>query len=666
MLKFFSSSRVSFCDSAVKASASPAVFGLLVLMGAAPLAQPMASPAVKPSAVQSSAGDSPSRYVVGPDDTLTINVLKHPEFSMAQAIVPQNGLLTVPVVGTLRVTGKTLEQLDAELTRGLSNRLRRPEVTITLDKPRPRPIYIVGPVRNPGILDVKNNWRITEALTAAGGLSVDATLAAVTITRSNRRLIDVPLLPLIKDPTDSRNIGVRSGDTVRFYERKVAVTVTGAVANPGPQFLPYGNGVAQAVSFAGGPTPLAALSRATIRRANGTIVPVNLYKAIVLNDTNSNMALSEGDVIVIPEAKDRISVLGAVVKPGYYPMDDGRNMTVGDAVALAGGAKPNAALTRATLRRANGVETPVDLYRVLVQGVDAENIPLRADDTISIPESRGITVIGEVASPGSYPLEEGKRPRVSDALATAGGLKIKPELTRISVARTGANGRLIAFKVDPVGLLEFSDLSQNMALQDGDIVSVAALKRTTVFVNGEVKSPGAYDLSEGDGVVELISRAGGATPDAALSQVSVTHRDGSSTVINTTSAILEGTKRVGAPLQDGDNVVVLRSERRVLVTGAVAKPGTYAIPENRPLTIGDALSLAGGAQNNAKKITVMRPNGTSATSQTLRLDRAENGVLAVTQLVQSGDVIYVPEGKRSQTALQSILSFLPAARFLGF
>jgi protein involved in polysaccharide export with SLBB domain len=263
-------------------------------------------------------------------------------------------------------------------------------------------------------------------------------------------------------------------------------------------------------------------------------------------------------------------------------------------------------------------------------------------------------------------LEEGKRPRVSDALATAGGLKIKPEQSRISVARTGPNGRLIAFKVDPVGLLELSDVSQNMSLQDGDIVSVAAVKRTMVVINGEVKTAGAYDLAEGDGVVELISRAGGTTPDAATSQVKISHRDGTSTVVNTTAALTAGGNRITIPLRDGDQVVVPRSENRILITGAVARPGTYAIPENRPLTIGDALALAGGTQSFAKTVSVMRPNGTSATKQDFRLDRPVNGLIATTQPIQSGDVLWVPEGRQKQSTLQSILSFLPAARIFGF
>ncbi|RYZ86682.1 MAG: polysaccharide export protein, partial [Proteobacteria bacterium] len=196
----------------------------------------------KPKAVTAPANvATPLSYVIGPDDVIGITVLKHPEFSVPNVVVPQNGLVTMPVVGTLRATGKTLAQLKAEITQGMHVKLRKPEVTVTLEKPRPRPIYVVGQVKSPGIFEAKNNWRITQALAAAGGLSVDAELSAVTVNRDNRKLLDTNLLPLLKDPNSVNNILLRSGDSLRFYERKLTVSVTGAVTTPGVYSVPLGS-----------------------------------------------------------------------------------------------------------------------------------------------------------------------------------------------------------------------------------------------------------------------------------------------------------------------------------------------------------------------------------------------------------------------------------------
>lgn len=623
-----------------------------------------------PATAQPKAATS-ARYVIGPDDVLSVTVLKHPELSVSNVTVPQNGLLSLPVVGTLRANGKTLQQLDAAITQGLRSKLRNPDVTITLEKPRPRPIYIVGQVKSPGIYEVKNGWRITQALAAAGGLSVDTDLSAVIVNRNNKKLLDTSLLPLLKDPTNTSNLVLQSGDSLRFYERKVTVSVTGAVTKPGIYAVPVGSGIVQAIGFAGGSGPDAALTRASLRRANGQIVPINLYKALLENDAASNIPLVEGDVIVVPEQKDRVSVLGAVPRPGFFPMQDGRSLKVADAIALAGGPQRNAALTQGVLRRADGTERPINLYSLLVEGVQTDNLTLQPDDIVSIPEARGITVIGEVTSPGSYPLEEGRNPQVSDALAAAGGLKVKPESANISLSRTLADGKNVTLNVDAVGLLKLSDLSQNARLRDGDIVSVTAIKLKTVFISGEIKTPGAYELSEGDSVTELVARAGGPTADAALSLVSVTSRNGGMTTVDTAAAVLEGSGRAGEALADGDFVVVPRSRQRVLIEGAVTKPGSYAIPENRRITVGDALSLAGGTQNTGrvKTITLLRATGEGAnrvvTQTILPLDKPDkNGLLATSQLIRDGDVIYAPEGKQRQSVFENIVRFLPGAALL--
>ncbi|RYG67086.1 hypothetical protein EON80_14265 [bacterium] len=133
--------------------------------------------------------------------------------------------------------------------------------------------------------------------------------------------------------------------------------------------------------------------------------------------------------------------------------------------------------------------------------------------------------------------------------------------------------------------------------------------------------------------------------------------------VNTATAILEGSGRLAAALTDGDIVVVPRSKNRILVVGAVTKPGSYALPEDRPLTVGDALSLAGGPQNTGRvrSVTLLRPTGQTVTQTLLRIDKPENGVFGLNQPILTGDVIYVPEGKPRQSTLSSIFSFLPAA-----
>ncbi|MGQ9526047.1 MAG: SLBB domain-containing protein, partial [Armatimonadota bacterium] len=129
---------------------------------------------------------------------------------------------------------------------------------------------------------------------------------------------------------------------------------------------------------------------------------------------------------------------------------------------------------------------------------------------VKVPRPNRVYVIGQVAKPGMFELKPGWR--VAEALAEAGWLKTKPELARASLIREG--------KIIPVDLVAIHirrDPSANILLQPGDVLDVQEAPTVRIYVNGQgVKNPGEYDVTEGLGVVEAFSMAGGPTPNAAL------------------------------------------------------------------------------------------------------------------------------------------------------
>ncbi|MBW3636617.1 MAG: SLBB domain-containing protein [Armatimonadetes bacterium] len=612
----------------------------------------------------SNAGNAGGAFnVIGPEDVLSITVQRHPEFSLPSVIVTENGTITVPVAGTVRAAGKTTAQLDAELTKKFKVRLLRPDVIVSIVSSATRPVYVVGEVKVPGVLAFRKGWRITQALAASGGISVDPEMAAVAVSRDKRVVADVPLLPILRNPSGPQNLELRVGDTLRFYERVVNVAVSGAVNTPGAYRMPRGSGVMEAIGLAGGPTESASLTRATLRRSDGTTVPINLFNALRLGQKPPIITLRAGDILNIPAYTERVSLLGAVKTPGFYGLEDGRSTRIADVIARAGGVAEGAALTRATLRRGDGEVVPLNLYRLLVLGENDNNLTLAANDVLTIPESRGITVLGEVGTPGTFKIEEGLAPRASDALARAGGTTIKPELARISVARTLPGGKSVVLSLDPVGLLDLSSPEQNTLLQDGDIISVSAVKLASVTIGGLVKTPGNYPVKEGDGLTSLLAQAGSQTEDASLSQVVVTSRDGQSKTVDANPIV-----RGAAPdivLRDGDKVFIPRNNNRILVAGAVNEPNSYPLPEDRVITIAEALGMAKGATagGGAKEIVVWRETPRGLQRIALRTDKPIEGQFAYSQKVQKGDVILVPEAKTSNRTLGLVNSFLPALSF---
>jgi protein involved in polysaccharide export with SLBB domain len=522
-------------------------------------------------------------YIVGADDVLRVSVLRHPAFSVDEITVPTSGTVSLPVVGQIRVAGRSLESIDAEITRKMLVRLRKPDVTVSLVRARPRPIYVVGTVKAPGIYEFRDGWRVQQALAASGGVSGDTDVAAVIVNRRNQRILDAPLSTILRDPASTTNIRLQTGDTVRFYDRVVNVSISGAVTRPGPYVLPLGQGVVEALGAAGGATNVAAINRALIRRASGQTVYLDLVRATT-GDQSFNLPLQNGDALVVPELRERVSVLGAVERPGFYPTEDGRPLLL------------------------------------------------------------------------------------ADVLAKAGNLAGRPESVRITLARRHSDGRTVSYRVDPVKLLELRDFKQNVRVQDGDIISVSLLKKASVLIQGQVRTPGSFEINEGEGIPELIARAGGVTEDARLSQVAVTRRGAREPqVVNVVDAVLTGASRGPLLLVEGDLVVVPRSDVRYAVQAAVNNPGTFALPEDRSITINEAIARAGGTRGGAqtRKIALLRRNPTAGTPdgyerQILGLDEIKNGKLVSNMVVQNGDIIYVPEANTKPGVLSQILSGLGA------
>lgn len=135
----------------------------------------------------------------------------------------------------------------------------------------------------------------------------------------------------------------------------------------------------------------------------------------------------------------------------------------------------------------------------------------------------------------------------------------------------------------------------NARVYDGDLVTVEAIAPTTVTVSGEVKTPGVISVGSGATLVDAIARAGGPTSLGTLSNVSIRHRNGSSEAVDVHDTYTKGSAAPPIYLREDDYIVIPKSERLVYVMGAVQKPDYYAVPVRDVLSVGQALSLAGGS-----------------------------------------------------------------------
>lgn len=165
------------------------------------------------------------------------------------------------------------------------------------------------------------------------------------------------------------------------------ISVLGEVQKPGIYPLLGSRRLYDAISAAGGTTPKAGTYALITHRDN----PDQPVKAPIANGPTdslaNNMPIQPGDTIVVTKA-GIVYVVGDVHMPGGFVMENDRNITVLQAIALAQGTNPNAALDSAKLIRKTPKgpqDIPLPLKKILAS--KSADIPLRNEDIVFVPNS---------------------------------------------------------------------------------------------------------------------------------------------------------------------------------------------------------------------------------------------------------------------------------------
>ncbi|MCD6352417.1 MAG: SLBB domain-containing protein, partial [Armatimonadetes bacterium] len=184
-------------------------------------------------------------------------------------------------------------------------------------------------------------------------------------------------------------------------------------------------------------------------------------------------------------------------------------------------------------------------------------------------------------------------------------------------------------------------------------VRVTAATPQRVFVVGEVRNPGPYDLTalglEGIDVLSLIGMAGGYTAKADGSFVTVVRQGQEPREYRTDSPELQALK-----LTAGDTLIVPERVTAVTVLGEVVRPGRYLL--SREDTLVSVLAQAGGPTPNAdlKRAVLVHADGTQ---QDLDLAALLSGTADTSKLPkpQNGDTIILPAGQNNVVVLGEVL-----------
>jgi len=601
-------------------------------------------------------------YVVGPGDGLAIDLWGGVSRKIYRT-VDREGRVSIPEVGPLLVSGKSLAEVQQNLQQQVRTQFRDESADVSLARLRTIRVYEVGDVANPGAYDISSLSTPLNALFVAGGPSPQGSLRIVKHYRNNQLVETVDMYDLLLHGVRSGLDRLDNGDTILVPPIGPQVTIEGMVRRPAIYELKDEKDLASALELAGGLLPTAAIRHIEVQRLvaheKQTMLSLDIPDAGDATEVTSKLQsfqIQDGDRIrIFPIAsgnEDAVYLQGHVVRPGRYSYHT--DMRVTDVIGSYKELLPEPASQYAEIIRLNEPDfhpsvQSFDLADALANPSQAP--VLHPMDTVRIfsrfdfENPPSVSVLGDVREPGTY--QTSGQIHVADAVHLAGGLSPDAQTEDVQVFRYLPDGKFKIFSVN-LGQALSGDPTENIILQPRDRLLIHknpdSVEPAAVSIEGEVGKPGRYPLTTNMTVADLIRVGGGLKPSADTQTGDVTHYewlnqnrlDGKTQVIGITAA-LSGDPKANALLHNGDVVTIRQLPgwndlgASIVVKGEVKHPGTYGIRPGEKLS--SVLQRAGAFQPEAypygsvlERVQVREVEAKQQNEMILRVKEAESNL----------------------------------------
>ena len=158
----------------------------------------------------------PREYYINKGDVLEISVWQIADLNR-DVIVRPDGKISYPLIGEIKVEGKTPLELTGEMKERLSYFIKEPNVLVGVKSFGGKNVYVLGEVVNPGLYRFTFNSRLIELVSMAGGYTEDAVITNTKVVRGgidNPEIISVNLAKLISKGDVRQNIPIQEGDII--------------------------------------------------------------------------------------------------------------------------------------------------------------------------------------------------------------------------------------------------------------------------------------------------------------------------------------------------------------------------------------------------------------------------------------------------------------------
>ncbi|MEM6839628.1 MAG: SLBB domain-containing protein [Cyanobacteria bacterium P01_C01_bin.120] len=313
-------------------------------------------------------------YILGPGDDVRFDVFNVPELTndqsgnrlVADSIyrVLADGTISLPWIGSVYITGMSLDEAAAEVSRRYESFIFDPVVTLSLSSPRPIRIAVAGQVDRPGAYTTRQEGTdstevsvaelrtVAQAIQNAGGITQLADIRNIELIRpqpdGTKEVIPIDFYELLVAGEQSQNALLRDGDTIfvpqaialtpeeartlataSFAQEFILVDVVGEVDLPGRIEIQPNSTLNQAILAAGG------FADARARTGTVTLIRVNPNGTVENRDitvdlaadveAENNPALRENDIVIVSRsgtarAADFLDLIGIAADGLFSPV----------------------------------------------------------------------------------------------------------------------------------------------------------------------------------------------------------------------------------------------------------------------------------------------------------------------------------------------------------
>ena len=195
-------------------------------------------------------------YLMGTGDVLRITVYGQPDLT-TEVRVGESGNITFPLIGEIKLAGRSPAQGEAEISQRLSKGgfILKPFVSLNVVQYRSQQISVLGRVNRPGKFTLEKISRMTDALALAGGIIIDGadTVTLVRTRDGKLEYSDIDVIALFKEGGEASNVLIQDGDIINVARQHVFY-IYGEVQRPGAFRLEQNMSVVQALTMGGGVT----------------------------------------------------------------------------------------------------------------------------------------------------------------------------------------------------------------------------------------------------------------------------------------------------------------------------------------------------------------------------------------------------------------------------